>query len=363
MPKKDPLKGKKIFVGFNSAGASGIYTWTRILKKRGYKIDFYGRKKIKFDMPVDVFLPYSDNKFIAQLQQTWDFFKILITKNYDIWHFNSLHTFFAYPVNLLILKFLGKKIIHTYRGSEIRLNFDFLPKSLFSKKHFQEWPEYYRNKVIQRNILRTISNLSRRIKMRFFQLIADKIIIIGPFLSSSVNNYDSVIPYSREIGKPPKFKNKKKLVIVHCPTSSEIKGTEYIAKAFRVLAKQYPEHEFIITDKMPHSELQKILDSADIIIDQLLVGWYGGLAVEAMGKGKIVLAYIHRPYLNLVPYGSEIPVVNTSPWTIKNDLKAILDAPKVREDLARRGYKFVKKYHNSEKIAEDYLKIYQELSE
>src|SRR3972149_10629763 len=106
MLKKYPLKHKRIFVGFNSAGAAGIYAFTRVLKRRGYQIDFYGMEKIRYDMPVDILLKFSQNRFLSFWQRFFYFWKIL--PRYKIWHFNYMEVFFFYPLNLLILKILGK---------------------------------------------------------------------------------------------------------------------------------------------------------------------------------------------------------------------------------------------------------------
>ena len=42
---------------------------------------------------------------------------------------------------------------------------------------------------------------------------------------------------------------------------------------------------------------------ADIVVDQLLAGWYGGFAVEAMALGKPVIAYLRESDLHHVPAG------------------------------------------------------------
>src|SRR3989337_1849196 len=108
MLKKDPLKDKRIFVGFNSAGAAGIWSFTRILKRRGYQIDFYGLGNIRFNMPVDFLLKFSRNRVISFFERLIFFLKIL--PKYDLWHLNYMEVFFFYPLNLFLLKLFGKKI-------------------------------------------------------------------------------------------------------------------------------------------------------------------------------------------------------------------------------------------------------------
>ncbi len=135
--QKNPLKTKRIFVGFNSAGSAGIFAYSRVLRRRGYKIDFYGIGKTNFNMKVDHLLIFASNKYISFFQRVFYFFKIL--PQYDIWHFNFLECFFFYPLNLFILKLLGKKIVLTCRGADVRDKIDFLPDSLIDKS--KDWPD------------------------------------------------------------------------------------------------------------------------------------------------------------------------------------------------------------------------------
>ncbi|MCL5407041.1 MAG: hypothetical protein M1429_00900 [Patescibacteria group bacterium] len=320
MKKKDPLKSKRIFVGFNSAGTVGIWNFTRVLKRRGYQIDFYGMGKIRFNMPVDFLLQFSPNRYLAFFQRLKYFFKIL--SKYDIWHFNYMEVFFFYPLNLLILKILGKKIVCTFRGSEVRL----------------------------------------QLRMKIFCYFADKIVLTGPFLVKSVDRYDVIIPYARNVRdlmtKVDKLDHRK-LVVLHAPSNLKIKGTFYIEKVFKHLSKSYSQVEFKIVQGLSHEVLLHEMAQADIVVDQLLVGWYGGLAAEAMAMGKVVMAFLDPTCFRFVDFSSELPIINTNIWTFKRDLEKLIKHPEDFKQLGVEGEKFACKFHDSRKIAERYLKIYE----
>ena len=351
MPK---IKNNRIFVGFASAGAAGIWSFTRVLKQKGYKIDFYGRSDSKFKMPVDIALRFSTNKMRAGIQNFLYFFKIV--SKYDVWHLNCMEAFFFYPLNLLILKLLGKRIILTFRGSEIRLDLDFLPDSLFSKS--TNWPPYYLNKHRESRFLRSFR---RRLRAKIFIWFADRVALTGPFLASSVGHYDEIIPYARDIKKIvkiPKKVHNGKIIVFHAPSVMEVKGSAYIMEAIKDLKKKYHKLEFRMPLNLSNEDVIREMSRADIVIDQLLVGWYGGQAVEAMALGKPVLSYIHEPYLNLVDFATEIPIVNSNIWTLDKDLEILINSSELRERLGKEGIAFVKKYHRPEKIAEEYLKLY-----
>lgn len=362
MPKKDPLKRKRIFVGFNSAGAAGIYAFTRSLRRRGYQIDFYGMRKTHFEMPVDFLLEFSGSPGLSFFQRVIFFFKILFS--YDVWHFNFMEVFFFYPLNLFILKLLGKKIVVTFRGIDVQTDLEFLPKRLFEKIASSDWPEYYRLQFSKRNLW---PNLLKKIRRRVFIWFADKVILTGPFLASSAERYDKIIPYAREIntlkrGLRSNRSSSFSLKILHVPSESVVKGTAIIAKTFKKLQKKYPKIEFKILEKIPREKLLEEMASADILIDQLLIGWYGGQAVEAMAMGKIVMAFLNPTYLGLVPYGKNIPIWNTNYWNLEQDLENLLAVlPKVQEEWSARSIAFVQKYHDARKIAQEYLEVYEAL--
>lgn len=352
MLKKDPLKSKRIFVGFNSAGAAGIYAFSRILKRRGYEIDFFGIKQTHFKMPVDFLLVFSSNSIKSLFQRILYFIKIL--PRYDIFHLNFAEAFFFYPLNLILLKLFGKKIVVTFRGIDVQTDLEFLPKRLYEKIPAQKWPLYYQMQFLG-------VNLAKKIRRKFFTFFADKVILTGPFLASSVSRFDKIIPYAREIKTLEKFKkNYQKVRVLHVPSDSVVKGTEIIEKSFKNLSKKYPKIDFKILQKIPREQLLQEIANADILIDQLLIGWYGGQAVEAMAMGKIVMAYLNPAYLGLVAFSRQIPIWNTNYWTIEQDLDNLLSVyDALKKDFSKKAIEFARKHHDDKKIAQEYLDVYR----
>lgn len=353
--QRDLFLGKRIFVGFNSAGAAGLYSWTRQQRQRGLKVDFYGMGQISYNMPVDKLLNFSQNKFLSFCQRLSFFFKIL--PHYDIWHFNYTESLFYPPLNLLLLKLFGKKIISTFRGSDVE---DF---SYSINKWGKASPFWYSE-------LRFRSRWKRRLRMKVFTFFSDKVVLIGPWLIPSVDRYDKIIPYSRDITKiksfkkyQKKLKNNKKIIIFHAPTDPAIKGTQYIKQAFENLAKKYKNIELNLVEKVSHDEVLKQMASSDIVVEQLLLSWYSGTAVEAMALGKPVMSFLDPEYFPKMSFSQEIPIFNTNLWTFERDLEVLIRDARLREEIGRKGEKFAQKYHSAEVIADQYLKLYQEVCE
>jgi len=159
---------------------------------------------------------------------------------------------------------------------------------------------------------------------------------------------------------PVEFKKKdNSLIILHAPTNRIIKGTKYLIEAVSKLKKEgYPVKLKLLED-VKHDQMKEFCQDADIVIDQLLVGWYGGFAVETMALGKPVICYLNEDLFYVVPWAEDIPIVNANLATLYDKLKWLIENPQERERLGKLDRKFVEKYHNPIKIAKKLIKWYQ----
>ena len=77
----------------------------------------------------------------------------------------------------------------------------------------------------------------------------------------------------------------------------------------------------------------------DIIIDQLIVGWYGVLSIEGMCMGKPVMCYIQQDLSEIYP---KLPILNTNPNSIRMDLIKLIENPEYRIKLGNQGRRMLK---------------------
>lgn len=83
----------------------------------------------------------------------------------------------------------------------------------------------------------------------------------------------------------------EKLVIFHGINRAGVKGTDKIIKAMNIIKSRYPEKvELIIVEKLAYEHYMKVLNRADVIIDQTKSNSYGMNAIYSMLQGKVVLA-------------------------------------------------------------------------
>jgi glycosyltransferase involved in cell wall biosynthesis len=94
---------------------------------------------------------------------------------------------------------------------------------------------------------------------------------------------------------------------------------------------------------------------ADVVVDQVLMGWVGVFALEMMAMGKPVVAYIRA---DLRPQLQGMPIVEADPWTLAATLRALLLAPDRRAALSARGPRYVREQHDPATACRRLLALY-----
>ena len=79
---------------------------------------------------------------------------------------------------------------------------------------------------------------------------------------------------------------------MHAPSHRGVKGTERVVEAVEQLRGEGIPLELELVEGRPHAEARKAYERADILVDQLLVGWYGAVAVELMALGRPVVCFM-----------------------------------------------------------------------
>jgi hypothetical protein len=259
----------------------------------------------------------------------------------------------AEQVDLPLLRRAGKAVFVTFQGDDARqgdgTELDVNPSAEVSPGYYS--PESDRNK--RRRIAR-------------FARYADGIYALNPDLLRFLPAGTRFVPYANvdvrgrqrhtpvDVGVPP--------VVLHVPTNREVKGTRFLVDAVSRLRADGVELDFRLVEGVAHDEVESLYRSADLVVDQLLVGWYGGLAVEAMALDLPVVAYIRDQDLELVPEAmrAEIPVVSAEPATIYDVLKELLTTKRGQlAEIGRRGGEYVRRWHDPLQIAKELVADYE----
>lgn len=267
-------------------------------------------------------------------------------KHMDIFHFHNGESFIQGFGDLPLIKMSGKKMLMHHWGSDVR-NTEITRKL----SPYPLPPSYFSDDEIHSRLVTTSTYIDTAI-VQDFELV--------PYVKDYYKNVH-VMPLAFDIHnyEPsyPRIDNDNPLLI-HAPTNREFKGSEYIEQAIANL-KEKESFTFKLIEKMSHNEALEIYKEADIIIDQLLVGTYGMLAVEAMAMGKVVVGFIRDDVRNQLPL--ELPIVNATPDNIQEVLADLINNPKKRNELGQQGRKYVAEYHAANKVVKQLINIYKEL--
>jgi hypothetical protein len=248
-------------------------------------------------------------------------------------------------VELSVLKYLGKPIFVTFQGDDARQgdycmdNFRISPASEVEKGYYSKR-----------------SDKEKRKRISQYNNYASKIFALNPDLLHVLPESAEFLPYAHiDLNDwSPTNCVSGEIKVIHAPSHRGVKGTRYIVDAVDRLKQEGFKFSFELIEGLSNKEARKCYENADLLVDQLLVGWYGGLAVELMALGKPVVCYIREEDLQYIPdqMRKDLPIINANPSTIYAELKGLIVKP--REELLALGKKcrvYVEKWHDPIEIA------------
>lgn len=146
------------------------------------------------------------------------------------------------------------------------------------------------------------------------------------------------------------------LRLIHAPNHRNLKGTGHILKAVEELQEEGVAVELSVVEGVPNAQVPDLIQAADVVVDQLVLGWYAMFALEGMALGKPVVCHVRSDFLDLyIGAGllepGELPVVDASIHTIKKTLQHLASLPR-RElrDIGQRSRAFVEKHHSIDAV-------------
>jgi glycosyltransferase involved in cell wall biosynthesis len=198
---------------------------------------------------------------------------------------------------------------------------------------------------------------ARRTVARRFDRWADGIYFLNPDLARVLPPRARFVPYAhvdpREWQPEPRPPNRRPLV-VHAPTARAIKGTHHVLAALEALRAEGVAFDLELVEGRTQAEARAIYARADLVVDQVMLGWYGGLAVECMALGVPVIAHIRGADLDHVPraFAEQLPIIDATPASIRDVLRIWL--VRRRDELpqvGRQGRTFVELWHDPRHVA------------
>ncbi len=336
-------------------------------KKLGIDSRVLYRNQSWLSYPGDILIPPSKYKAIEAIRIIKTASKIY--KEYDIYHFNfgcSLVDFTSLGLHHLDLPYIkNKKIVVTYNGCDARQKYKRMEQAELCACKYTD---------CYNGMCNDISVEKRKQKrIRDFESIGAHFFAVNPDLFNFLPTGCSFLPYSiarwDEIESkydPNRYDKLSKIRIVHAPTNRVAKGSDLIIDAVNRLKIKYPDRlELVLVENLTHNDALKVYSSADIVIDQIRIGWYGAFAVEAMKMGKPVIAYINENDLKYLPnsMGRECKeaLISANDIDIYEVLEKTVNDIQFLKRKNEAQLEYVNKWHNPLYVASITKNIYEKL--
>jgi glycosyltransferase involved in cell wall biosynthesis len=146
--------------------------------------------------------------------------------------------------------------------------------------------------------------------------------------------------------------------VAHAPSNRAKKGTDAVIAACDELGLQLD-----LIEGVKHDEARRRYARADVIVDQLVVGWYGLFAIESMATARPVLTFLHDDAVAKTEHAFhvQVPIVNATKETLVEKLRPLVDSAERRRELGERGREYVERVHDMDVIGERLVEIYESL--
>jgi hypothetical protein len=260
--------------------------------------------------------------------------------------------------DLPLLRKMGKGIVVTYQGDDARQG-DYCRKNFPITFANEVGPEYYSAE----------KDFHTRWKIKTFARYADSMYALNPDLLHVLPPRAQFLPYTQvdlQDWRPktdfPDPSNSP--LVIHAPSHQGAKGTKYVLEAVSRLQAEKIPFQFKMVESLSNTEAREIYEQADLLIDQVLAGWYGGISIELMALGKPVICYIRQDDLKFIPkkMSEDLPIINAQPETLYQVLKEYLTTRRMQlPRIGRKGRAYVENWHNPLKIAACLKNDYEEI--
>lgn len=266
---------------------------------------------------------------------------------------------FLQILEVRLLSLLKRRIVITFQGDDARQG----DKSL----------EIFDESIalnVESNYYNFRTDQIKRRRIRRLSRLTSSIFYVNPDLAHFLPSTARFIPYCHidVDGKAPSTKTRKtnKVHIVHAPSHRAAKGTDVIVETLNKMQANGHPIEFTLIENVAHTDIGELLLDADLLIDQLHAGWYGGIAVEALCRRVPVMTYLRDSDYSVLPsqLAEDIPIISVHRHNLEESVVGFTALTEIDLDaLQESGVQFASNWHSPEKVAREYAQRYFPSSE
>lgn len=279
-----------------------------------------------------------------------DYFGVLqesLAESFDVYHFQTTRTLIpargGIPQmwDLPVLRALGKKIVFSFHGSDVRRASHHVDDDRWSFYRFADIPCDEEKIDTRLAIIRTYAH-HMTVSSVLDQVYVPDAIYLPKSLDLSCYRMTA----------PP---HRTRPVVLHATRRRATKGTDIIEAELEKLSERF-DVEVRIIEGAGHAELLREIASADIVVEKLLGGDAGVLSLEAMAMGRVAVARIRDEVRRRHP---AMPVVSADPETFGEVMADLLASPQLRAELGEAGRHYVETDHSAEAAAQTLAALYE----
>lgn len=348
---------RKFDIGIGPEPLINNVHWSNALKLEQYKVETFvvgcyyitsdfdvnygqGLKKLLLYFPTILFLRH------------WLRYRVLfIYFNGGILSVNALSHRHLRRLEPFIMRKSSLKTVVMPYGSDSQ-NLIHTPNKIMVDALCKDYPNVFKYNVfkVQKNVERWTKSANR---------------VIGAMDSIDYMAYwDIALPCHFAVSVPTLLKESEKLQtdvfnILHTSNHKHIKGTYVIDQTIRRLIDEGYKINYVYLSGVDNQTVKQAIAEADLIIDQLIMGWYGMFALECMAQAKPVITFIRSDLKHF--YESigaleldEIPLISSNTLDLYPTLKKILDGKYDLEKIGQSSYEFAQKHNAYEVIAQSF---------
>ncbi|MDO5447762.1 MAG: glycosyltransferase family 1 protein [Prevotellaceae bacterium] len=174
------------------------------------------------------------------------------------------------------------------------------------------------------------------------------------------------IPYPIKIPNAPEVQStnqqKIKFFIGISKSRSTYKGTDIMWRALIKLQNEHPDKvEIIRAEGVPFDEYEKMMNRADVVLDQIYSYTPAMNGLLAMSKGKVLVGGGEEENYEILGENELRPIINVQPneQDVYKQLHRLVAKSKELPMLQQQSVEYIRRHHDYIKVAKQYVEMYK----
>ena len=135
-------------------------------------------------------------------------------------------------------------------------------------------------------------------------------------------------------------------------------------RALQRVANDYPDRcEIIKAESVPFEQYQQMMNTSDVLLDQLYSYTPAMNALLAMAKGLVVVGGGEPENYEILHENELRPIINVLPNEddVYDKLKYLVLNPEYIPQLSKQSIEYIRKHHDHKKVASEYIDFWNSI--